>query len=375
MNIGVFSYYFLPVVNGVTITIADWKRVGEKIGAHFILYEPGVSYPAVGILKRFGITVPMFPELFIEKELRKQHIDILHVHHPFYIGNLALFAKIKLGIPLVFTYHTRYADYFSSYLPWFSGEIMSGIVTRILVRFMNACDAVTVANESLKQEILRQGVRTPIFIVPPGIDTYAFAVGDRTKTRKRFGLTTRDTVLLYVGRLAKEKNIYFLLRSFIYLHKQASNSKLLLVGNGPEEQRLRSYAKKNRLSGDIIFAVNETLQSIADMYAAADMFVYASQTETYGRVIVEAMAARLPIVALAGPSIIDLLQDGITGRIVFKRSPRAFAAVVVELVRNTVTQTFLGTHAQIESREKYDSAASWKALHFVYRAVIEKYHG
>ena len=380
MHIGVFSYYYLPVVNGVTITIADWKRLGEKAGAQFVVCVPRTgkeahadrdvfAYPAVSLYKRLGITVPTFPEAQLEKELGRRRVDVLHAHHPFYIGNLALYFKKKLAIPLVFTYHTRYTDYFTSYLPWLSGNFFADIVTRIVVRFMNQCDAVTVANETLKQELLTKGVHTPIFIVPPGIDTKTFARGNRDAARGRLRIRKRDTVLLYVGRLAKEKNIYFLIRSFARIHRSAPSVKLLLVGHGLEETRLRKYAQKRGLANNIVFATQETVRTIPDVYAAADMFIYASQTETYGRVIVEAMAAGLPIVALAGPSIVDLLKDGITGRVVFQKSPRAFAAAALALIRDPDKRRFLATHAKKEAQTKYDSMVSWHLLSEVYQSL------
>ena len=378
MHVGVFTYYYYPIINGVVITIGDWKSQAKQSGVDMTVFtsqadwkksnQPDVvEYPAIPLYKKIGITIPMFPETTIENEIRRRHITLFHVHHPFYIGKLALKMKKKFHIPVVFTYHIRYSDYFRSYLPWVSGTALSHFVTKIMVNFINKCDAVTAANETLKQELLQGGVRTPIFVVPPGIDTVEFASGNRRVARQRLGIDKDDMVLLYVGRLAREKNIYFLVRAFSYIHKKAPKIKLLLAGNGLEETKLKEYARKHKFANNVLFATNENIKTIPDIYAVADSFVYASQTETYGRVIVEAMAAGLCVIALKGPSIIDLLQDGVTGRIVFKHSPKVFAQRVLELMSDREKRLFLASNGQKEARQKYDSKVSWSQLMDVYK--------
>lgn len=316
-----------------------------------------------------GITVPLFPEYSINTLIQSKKLDLVHVHHPYFIGKLALVVKRKLGIPLVFTYHTRYQDYLQTYVPLLSKWFMRAWSTRMIVRFMNHCDAVTVANESLKLELLHTGVQTPVYIVPPGIHTGIFRSGNRAVTRKRLGIQTNRPVFLYVGRLAKEKNVYFLLRAFSVFLKVNSNALLVLCGNGFEESGLRAFARKKKIERWIRFAVHETPDTINHIYAAADYFVYASRTETYGRVVVEAMAAGLPIVALAAPSIIDLIQDRITGRIVYRQTPREFVRILQEVIADRSNAKKMGMNAQKEACQKYDSTVSGKKLMAVYDIV------
>lgn len=383
MNIGVFSYYYLPIVNGVVLTIRDWKMYMQSKHHPSKVYVPNISdktddsdvwyFPAVPLYRRFGITVPMFPEGVIEKEIQLHKHTLLHVHHPHYIGQLALFAKKKLDVPLVFTYHTRYSDYLRVYLPYISIGVSNFILTRGIVRFMNQCDGITVANNSLRDEIIRYGVRAPIYIVPPGVDTKFMSSGNRTATRKKYHYRASDEVLLYVGRFAKEKNIYFLIRSFVRIAKRNPHARFLLCGQGLEENQLRRIAKKKHIDHLVQFATKETPQTIKHVYAAADMFIYASKTETYGRAIVEAMAAGLPIVALRAVSVIDLIKDGITGRIVTRNSAVLFADVVLSLLQQKNLARKLGISAQYEARKKYDNAISGHTLLRVYRAVQDIY--
>jgi len=383
MHIGIFTYYYYPIINGVVLTIGDWKKEAERCGIPMTVFtsqadwkkstDPDVvEYPAMRLYKRFGITIPMFPESTIEKEIVARHVTLLHVHHPFNIGRLALTIKEKFHLPIVFTYHTRYTDYVRAYVPFFFTRFVNRVVTGMVVRFMNDCDAVTVASESLKYELTLKGVRTPIYIVPPGIDTKKFSHGNRMALRNRYGISARDTTLLYVGRLAKEKNIYFLLRSFLHIHRSMPRTRLLLAGNGLEEESIRAYARRTHLEDAIHIVTDRTPQNIADAYGAADLFVHASQTETFGRVLVEAMAAGLPIVALNGPSIMDLIADGINGVKVFRKSVRVFAREAVDVLNNPLRAAAMGQQAQKDAREHFDNSVSWSKLKEVYTAVAGK---
>lgn len=382
MHIGVFTYYYYPIINGVVLTIGDWKQEAQRHGIPMTVFtsqadwkksaDPDVvEYPAMRLYKRFGITIPMFPESTIEKEIVARHVTLLHVHHPFYIGRLARDIKEKFHLPIVFTYHTRYTDYVRAYVPLLLTKFVNPIVTGMVVRFMNACDAVTVASESLKYELTLKGVHRPIYIVPPGIDTKKFAHGNRMSLRNRYGISARDSAILYVGRLAKEKNIYFLLRSFPLIHRSMPHARLLLVGNGLEEEGIRAYARRKHVADAVHIVTDRTPQNIADAYAAADLFVHASQTETFGRVLVEAMAAGLPIVALNGPSIMDLIADGITGVKVYRKSTRAFAGRVVDVLTDPAKAAAMGRQAQKDARKHFDNSVSWSQLRKVYTAISE----
>lgn len=380
MHIGVFTYYYYPVINGVVLTIGDWKKRAARAGIPMTVFTSQadwiksadsdvVEYPSIRLYKRLGFTIPMFPAGTIEKEIVARHITLLHAHHPFYIGRLALTVKEKFHLPVVFTYHTRYTDYVQAYFPSVLTKFINLFVTLSVVRFMNACDAVTVASESLKYELAIKGVRTPIYIVPPGIDTKKFALGNRAVLRKRYGISDGDTAVLYVGRLAKEKNIYFLLRSFLLIHHRNPRTHFFLVGNGMEEEGIRAYAKRKRVAQFVHIVTDQKPDNIQDAYAAADMFAYASQTETFGRVLVEAMAAGLPIVALNGPSITDLIADGINGVKVYRKSIRVFAKKATEVLNNPSLMAAMGYQAQKDAQTHFDNRVSWAKLKEVYDII------
>lgn len=379
MNVAVFSYYYLPIINGVVLTIRDWYEKAKKRGDMWTIIVPyaGItspysyvySYPAISLYQRFGITIPAFPEQSIDRLFIKKKFDLIHVHHPGFIGSLAVFFKKKYHVPLVYTYHTRVSDYLRTYFPFLSRHIVRSIIRIFLVRFINQADAVTVASQLLQEELVRMGIRVPIYIVPPGIPTRVIQGGDRIATRKKFGISSEKKVLLYVGRLAKEKNIYFLLKVFLKLYADDSTLVFVLAGGGMEENGIRSFIRRHNLSSAVILATHETPGTIPDIYAMADMFVYASLTETYGRVLVEAMAVGLAIVVLDAPSVASILQDKISGRIVYKKSRFAFATVVKELLAHKKTMRVYGNAARKIAMTEHDSEVSWQKLLRVYNIV------
>lgn len=380
MNVAVFTYYYLPLLNGVVLTIRDWYDKAIQGGDTATIFVPYIGkklkvshvyeYPAIPLYKRFGITIPTFPDQSIEQIFLKKKFDLIHVHHPFFIGSLALSFKKKYQIPLLYTYHTRVSDYIRTYFPFLSRQVIQFIVRISLVRFMNKTDAVTVANQSLIEELVKMGVTVPIYIVPPGVPTNVIANGDRLKTQKRFRIQKGSTVLLYVGRLAKEKNIFFLLKVFARLYADDRMLVFVLAGHGMDEQRIAAFIRKHKLDDAIILATHETPTTIPDIYAMADMFIYASQTETYGRVLVEAMAAKLPVVALHAPSVTGLVRDKINGRIVYKKTLAAYTNTVKELLADKKSRETYAAVGKKFAVAEHDSAVSWKKLMEVYRAIL-----
>lgn len=381
MNVAVFSYYYLPIINGVVLTIRDWREKAIAVGDSWTIFVPYAgaksvypyvhAYPAIPLYQRFGITIPAFPEQSVDSVFAKASFDLIHVHHPSFIGTLAVSFKKKYHIPLVYTYHTRVSDYIRTYFPFLSRHIVRFIIRIFLVRFINQSNAVTVANQLLLEELVRMGVTVPIYIVPPGVPTKVISSGDRLKTRKRFGIQNSQTVLLYVGRLAKEKNIYFLLKAFVRLYQRDQTLTFILAGNGMEEEGIRRFIKKYNIEGAVLLATHETPNTIPNIYAMADMFMYASQTETYGRVLVEAMAAKLPVVVLNAPSVIGILQDKVNGRIVYKKTLSAFIHTVQEVLSDKKMRDIYAAAGQTSVMAEHDSSVSWRKLSFVYQRVLE----
>lgn len=272
----------------------------------------------------------------------------------------------------MFTYHTRYGDYAKTYFPFIPPRIVDRYVTRMTVRFMNQCDAVTVSTDTLGKELAASGVRVPVSVVPPGIDTVRFAKGNRAAFRSRFGFGRDDTVLLYAGRLSKEKNIYFLLDAFLLMHARNAHVRLVMSGAGLEQEAILAFVRSNGIDASVHIVTDYTYDTLPDVYAGSDMFVYASQTETFGRVVAEAMSAGLPVVALSAPALTDLVDDGITGRLVRDMSAEDFATTVLELLSHPTVRRDMGSMGRKKAQRTYDNAVSFGLLERVYSSISAK---
>lgn len=378
MHIAAISYYYHPIVNGVIATIDDWKHVAQTHGATYTVVtahltgekpEPDVvRFPSLSILRRVGVTVPWFPEQMVERELRERRIDVIHVHHPFFLGSLALRMGKRLGVPVVFTYHTRYSEYAKSYLPFIPGTIIDRVVERSVTSFVNQCQAVTVALPTLKQELRIQGVKTPIFVVPIGIDTARFAQGNGQKIRKTLHISKDDPVILYVGRIAQEKNIFVLFDAVRAVLARYPRAHMCWVGTGPEAGVLAHRIQAENLIRRMHMVTPGSYQDMPDFYGAGDIFVSASITETFGRVFVEAMAAGLPPVAARTPTIGDVIENDHSGLIV-PNNPEDFAHALTRLLADRALAKQLGSEAALRAKTQFDVSVSWQALAGVYSAV------
>lgn len=383
MHVGVFTYYYLPIVNGVILTIADWKRELGKHGIATTIFVPQldlfapiqdpdiVEYPAVPLYKKFGVTVPLFAQQLLPQELVKRNIDIVHIHHPSFIGRQAVAIARKLHLPVVFTYHSRYETYAKLYLPFVPTWVVDWVVKREVITFMNSCDCVTVALPSFEKELRLMGVNVPVRVVPIGIDVARFAKGDGSHIRTRMHVGKNDIVLLYVGRLAHEKNIDFLIDMFALLSRHRKNVHLCFVGKGPREKAVWKRIVRFGLERRVHIIAPEAYDRMPDYYACADIFVYASQTETFGRVYVEAMAAGLPVVALAMPALADVIEDGVSGVLVHTKTPAAFARAVEKLIENNHMRRRLGNAARVRAKKVFSLSSSGATLSGLYRSLVK----
>jgi glycosyltransferase involved in cell wall biosynthesis len=379
MRIAAISYYYHPVINGVVLTIDDWKRAAQASGSSYIVLsahhraekrEPGVfRFPSFSLLSKFGISVPWFPGSFVAKTLARERTQIIHVHHPFMLGTLALIAGRRMGIPVVFTYHTRYSEYVKSYLPFLPHALIDRIVDPILVAFMNQCAAVTVALPTLKQELIDRGVRTKITVVPIGIDTKRFGAGDGTSVRKLLGVKKDDILLISVSRIAKEKNIFFLLEVASHIVRAMPNVHFCWIGTGPEEPELLRRMKAGMLKRIHILGVR-SYKDVPNYYAAGDAFLSASLTETFGRVFTEAMAAGLPVFAAKTPTIVDVVEHKKSGIILDTSSASAFAQGVMDVLNNPVQARALGDAARVRAQQYFDLSVSWNKLEALYKKTL-----
>lgn len=282
----------------------------------------------------FSVRVPL-PQL-VRSRIDRFEPDILHSHHPFLLGDTALRMSYELNRPLVFTHHTLYEQY-THYVP-FDSPALKRFVIRLATEYANACDAVIAPSESVAGLLRERGVETPIHAIPTGIDTAAFAQGDGERFRRERGIPAGAVVIGHVGRLAREKNLSFLAEAVAAVLRDEPRAWFLVVGDGPESAAIQRILREQGGGERSLMTGKLAGDHLCDAYAAMDLFAFASQSETQGMVLAEAVAAGLPIIALDGPGVRDVVRDGVSGRLLSATAP---ASAMSEVLRESLTDASL----------------------------------
>ncbi|MBK8615562.1 MAG: glycosyltransferase [Anaerolineales bacterium] len=322
MRIGMMVDSYKPYTSGITNYVDINKRYLELAGHEVFVFTFGdVDYQdgELHVIRNHG--VPLADTGFYlstrysraAKQLL-QTMDIVHVHHPFLSGRLALRYCRLLHIPIVYTNHTRYDLYAQAYLPMMPEEMSQGLLQAYMPSF---CDAVqlVVAPSAGMEKVLRQlNVTSNIEVVPNGVDLKNF-IEAKPLSRAEFGYKENDILLIYAGRIALEKNIPFLLKSFAGIAQAIPNAQLLLLGSGVQqyEEEIRTLVgemeldQRVRLTGKIEYA------KLPFYLAMCDVFVTASVTEVHPLSVIEAMGAGLPVMGIHSVGVGDTVVDGVTG--------------------------------------------------------------
>jgi len=295
-------------------------------------------------------------------------LDLIHVHSPFLLGRVGARYARKLGVPLVFTYHTLY-DQYVHYLP-FAKTFSRELAQKISRDFCNLCDLVIVPTDIVGDYLHDIGVLTPINRVPTGIKISDYQEGDRRWLQRQYKIKPNDKVLLFVGRLGKEKNIFFLMESFKILSNSIGNTVLVLVGGGPEEEELRDKAVELGIEKKVIFTGTLSPEDVINCYASASLFVFPSVTETQGIVIAEAKAAGLPVVAIKAYGVSEMVEDGVDGYLT-ELDQEQFASKVHMLLNNDNLKEEMSRKAR-HNVEKLSSTNCTARLIDSYQSLLTK---
>jgi len=306
LRVAMFTNVYLPTMNGVVVSVESFRKALTQLGHHPYILAPASGdiedrapyvfrYPALELpLQKYPLTLPVSP--YVDRLLRNLKPQVLHANHPALLGRVAERKSEELDLPLVFTYHTRYADY-SHYASPLPQENVKDFIEAWLGVFISKCHHLVVPSQSIKT-LLQQTypIVGHISVVPTGIDLDHFQGLDRAGARQQLGWAADQRVLVSVGRLAKEKNFDLLLQAFAHLPDDGS--KLVIIGSGDEHKALEKLAQELGILPRCQFTGAVTNTDIPTYLAAADLFVFASLTETQGLVTLEAMASGLPVVAV-----------------------------------------------------------------------------
>ncbi len=377
MRIVIFSNTYKPVVSGVVTSMVLFRRGLIKAGhdVHIIApeyedYEDEEPYvfrfPALNLPDRLDMSVVIPFKATMLPTVRGIKPTLIHSQHPFVMGDLAATFARDLDLPLVFTFHTRYDEYAQRYIP-IAPELAGMVTEEIVRRYLEKCTHIVAPTPSTRDSILRVlDTDVPVTVVPTPVDLSLYHDLDPQRVRAALGLENAE-LLLYVGRLAGEKNLGFLLRAFARIVTARPQARLLLVGRGPRERSLRRQARKLGLGEKVILTGPIPHSEVPHYAAAADLFVFSSVTETQGLVLIEAMAAGTPAVAVETPALMDVLAEG--GGLLVPGREDGFAEAVLGLLADEPRRRVLGEQAARAAR-RYDISAATARLLTVYEAAI-----
>jgi glycosyltransferase involved in cell wall biosynthesis len=372
MNIAFFSESYKPYLSGVTNSIETLKKGLEGLGHKVMVFSPG--YPGErqmpGVYRfpslpapypGYRLTIPVPGKYF--DLLKTTKIDIIHSHSPYQLGLLSMNYARKLKVPFVFTMHTMLGKYMH-YIPLIPDKLLDLISSRYIKGFSNRCDRVVVPTEKVKQQLSSIGITSKIEIVPTGIDLSLVDSASPSGIRGKYGIPDGAKLLIFVGRLAKEKNIEFLLKAFETIRSQYDNVYLLLAARGPMEAELRKIASKN-----VIFAGEISYPKVLDYYAASDIFVFSSLSETQGLVLAEAMASGIPQVAVDAEGVSDVVKDGITGFLT-PLSIEDFSSKVLKLLEDRDLWLSMSSASKYAARSDYSKEVFARKIELIYKSMI-----
>lgn len=410
MRIGMFTDYYLPVKTGVSTSVESFREQLVALGHEVYVFAPAagmivkkedehiIRFPAVkGLFVENYMTSVFFPPQQIRK-IEKLNLDIIHFHDPSQIGLLGVHIALKNNIPLVSTYHTDLNEYTKSYpaigagfmflsaiAPLITGggfrdaklirpsrdllsmnrEAIKGAMTLI----HNYCDAVIAPSKKMELQLTRWKTKAPVTILPTGVDKITTNKAEITAVKTKYRIMPDDQVVMFTGRLGKEKNVELLIKSFAKARNTLPNLKLLLVGDFKHSDELLDLAAELGVSDYLIktgYIENHDLGAILE---SADLFVLPSLTDTQNLALNEAAQAGLPLIAV-DPLINEVIQDGLNGYIT-KPNINAVTRGIITILSNPDKAAKMGKESA-KLAAKFSEKAQAKKLATLYQEIYNK---
>ncbi len=390
MRIGLFTDSYPPYINGVSTSVATLKRALEKQG--HIVYVVTVSNNALKyeydqeerIVKVPGIPIGIYDyrlsriyPLSMINTMKNWNLDVVHSHTEFGIGILArLFAK-QFNIPLVHTYHTLYEEY-THYITHGYFEKSSKKIVEYLTKFYcdkTATELIVTTNKIYKLFREKYKFEKNIHIVPTGMEVEKFFkenvnYKDVDRLKRKLGIQRKDFVILFVGRLASEKNVEFLINCQKELVKKIKNIKLLIVGDGPDKEKYEELSKENGLENNIIFNGKAAWEEMPIYYHCADLFATASTTETQGLTVIEAMASGVVPLCIEDEAFLSTVTADLNG-IIFK-DEKEYCEAVLKLYKDNQLRNKISNQARVQAEHCSSKTFADRVLEVYERAILDK---
>lgn len=384
LHVAMFTNNYLPFIGGVPLSVdrlyKGLTRKGAKVNIFAPTYLQPWDDPDDGSVFRcpalFHARVDNFP---VSNVLSRKtgaafkviDCDLVHVHHPFLLGKKGMVLAKRRGIPVVFTYHTRLERY-THYLP-FPGKALKNLAAHVLIkRFANHCDAIITPSSSTEEYLRNLGVNAMIETIPTGIniEDYKRWSPQQVQALRNEYTICGEFLLISVSRMAVEKNLDFLIAGLAKVKDLVSKPfKCLLVGDGPERERLQRKVAELGMDEQIIFTGNMAPHEVVRCYLAADLFVFASTSETQGMVLLEAMAGGCPVVAVRASGVCDVVKDGYNG-VTVPESTNTWAKAVAGLLSDRTQLSALSENSRGFAENYSVEKITEKILRLYWRVIF-----
>jgi glycosyltransferase involved in cell wall biosynthesis len=340
MRILMFTNAYKPLVGGVTRSIEAFTDQFRARGHRVVIVAPRdpladdeedvIRYPALTrvVRERYAVALPI--PRGGGAVIDQVEPNIIHAHHPYLLGRTAQAGAKWASIPLIYTHHTRLDLYLAALtsLP----QAMIDFVHRMTIDYCNQCEAVVTPSRGIADLLHSQGLTSQTAIIPTGVDVERFRPGDKQAARERFNLPADALVVGHVGRLDEEKNLGFLSEAVGRYLQESPRAHLVLIGDGAMTQTVLDSFERSGLGARVHHLGMLAGEELVDAYRAMDVFAFASQSETQGMVLSEAMACCVPVVAVSAIGVDDLVIDGVNGRLLAREDAGEFAAALRKLV-------------------------------------------
>lgn len=377
-RIAIFSDSALPVLNGVSVSIdmlvRELRQEGHSVAlftaSHFRYRDTDPNtyrFPAVQTpwTRGYPLAIPPFYPMF--RRFRRQCFDVIHTHTPFTIGFAGLRWGQSEGIPVVSTYHTLY-DKYHHYIPFFPKRYLRYKIAKHTNYYFNAVARITTPSEAAKRWLLRHSVARPIDVIPSA--PLPPKPIDRAEARNELGMPAGNKVMLYVGRIAREKNMATLFQAAAQVMREDHATVLWLVGDGPYRGECVALTRELGIGDRVRFVGGVQRDAVDAYYAAADIFVFASMTETQGLVVGEAMQYGLPAVVVGGGGASATVVEGETGFVV-RNDAEQMAGSILDVLRSDETHARFCDAARMHGRA-YTPRDMARAMVEVYDRALER---
>ncbi len=378
MKIAMFTNTYLPLVGGASISIKRFSDFFRSTGHDVLVVAPEyddqpkqeedvIRVPALKNFNSTHFSVPLPLATDVGPAMNAFQPDLIHAHHPFFLGDTALRVAATRAVPIVVTHHTSYEQYIH-YVPG-NMSWLEPYVFDLYIGHANLCDAVIAPSESIKQELCECGVNRPVHVIPTGVDLEQYENGNGSAFRREFGIPEDAFLIGHVGRLNLEKNLDFLARGVVRALDRIPGSWFVVVGDGPSAEDMQQIVHDGRMEGRCVFAGVRKDQALVDGYSAMDVFAFASKSETQGMVLVEAMASGTPVVAMDAPGTRDIIRDEENGRLISSEDENSFAEAIAWTVERREELAKQARH----SVEPYAMETCAKRMLDLYHGVLENY--